>query len=194
MFRTKAIVFAFGLAALATPTFSQGAPPGGVSGQVTVTNPDTSPVPTTVLNPATAPALTSSVDDPGRLAYQSSGFGDCSPGPTFGCEISFSAVPAGHRLVVQHVSGGFRDPTGVIVQLGSTTSGNVESVFSHFLAISVNSLSAFDQPVLMYVDAGDYPEVNLSNLGSTAFSPLFEMTLTGYLLDCTASPCAQIHN
>src|SRR5215831_9832949 len=37
----------------------------------TVLNPATSPVPATVLNPATMPALTSSVDDPGRIAYQS---------------------------------------------------------------------------------------------------------------------------
>ena len=36
----------------------------------TVLNPATSPVPATVLNPATMPALTSSVDDPGRVAYQ----------------------------------------------------------------------------------------------------------------------------
>jgi hypothetical protein len=36
----------------------------------TVLNPSTAPVPTTVLNPATQPALTRSVDDPGRIAYQ----------------------------------------------------------------------------------------------------------------------------
>jgi hypothetical protein len=70
---------------------------------VTVTNPDTSPVPTTVTNPSTAPALTSSVDDPGRVAYQSI-TGQVCANPNQ-CVVDFPAVPQGHRLVIQHVSG-----------------------------------------------------------------------------------------
>ena len=54
-----------------------------------------------VANPATNPALTRSVDDPGRIAYQSEAaclliLDECS--------FEFPAVPKNHRLVVQHVS------------------------------------------------------------------------------------------
>ena len=60
--------------------------------------------PVTVTNPARAPALTSSVDDPGRIAYQSHvELLACNNNPN--CTATFPNVPAGHRLVVQHVSG-----------------------------------------------------------------------------------------
>ena len=53
--------------------------------EVTVVNPTTNPVPTSVRNPATMSALTSSIDDPGRAAYQSAR--DCPPAP--GCPANF---------------------------------------------------------------------------------------------------------
>jgi hypothetical protein len=47
---------------------------------------------------------------------------------------------------------------------------------------------AFDQPVLFYVDAGTTPTglVQANNLQG------LELTLTGYMLDCTVAPCAAI--
>ena len=54
-----------------------------------------------VVNPATEPALTRNVDDPGRIAYQSSA--DCVLDSTF-CSFTFSVAPKNHRLVVAHVS------------------------------------------------------------------------------------------
>jgi hypothetical protein len=69
----------------------------------TVLNPSTAPVPSTVVNPSTNPALTRSVDDPGRIAYQSvSPMVSCSVDNT--CSVTFPTVPAGRRLVVQHFS------------------------------------------------------------------------------------------
>jgi len=55
-----------------------------------------------VVNPATSPALTRSVDDPGRIAYQSTA---ACVLDTDACAFDFPAVPQNHRLVVQHVSG-----------------------------------------------------------------------------------------
>ena len=54
-----------------------------------------------VVNPATSPALTRSVDDPGRIAYQSTT--TCVLNDTI-CSFDFPPVPKNHRLVVQHVS------------------------------------------------------------------------------------------
>ena len=55
-----------------------------------------------MVNPATSPALTRSVDDPGRIAYQSTA---ACVLDTDACAFDFPAVPQNHRLVVQHVSG-----------------------------------------------------------------------------------------
>ena len=72
-----------------------------------------------VANPATNPALTSSVDDPGRTAYESNV--NCSPvSGGISCQANFSAVPQGQRLVIQHISGGLlfvNDPRLVLARI-----------------------------------------------------------------------------
>jgi hypothetical protein len=156
--------------------------------------------PVTVVNPSTGPALTSSIDDPGRIAYQSvatlnSSGSHCA---ATSCNFSFAAVPQGQRLVVQHVSGLLYfngTPDAVTVQLGNG---------SGFFAPFVDNESLFDQPVLYYVDGGTSPVVNVSLLvpvsqsgGAGTSKDMFtadpqSVTLTGYLLNCTVSPCAAI--
>ena len=142
-----------------------------------------------VVNPATEPALTRSVDDPGRIAYQSTAV--CFPA-TNTCSFNFPAVPKNHRLVVEHVSvslvGTPTGPTGAQVSL----SGGANQAFSFLLAPpSFLGASQFDQPVLQYFDAGSPPfllavaDVNLSSSDSIAI-------LSGYLLDCATTPCAAI--
>jgi hypothetical protein len=82
--------------------------------------------PVTVGNPATSPALTSSVDDPGRIAYQSAvTIPGCASnaGP---CAAKFSAVPQNHRLVIQHVSGSIAvssNPGSILVVLSQFVAG-----------------------------------------------------------------------
>jgi hypothetical protein len=63
-----------------------------------------------VVNPATEPALTRNVDDPGRIAYQSTA--TCVLDST-ACTFNFPAVPKNHRLVVQHLSGTLLFAAGV---------------------------------------------------------------------------------
>ena len=70
-----------------------------------------------VANPATNPALTSSVDDPGRIAYESNV--NCSVFGGVFCTATFAAVPQGQRLVIQHISGGLlfvNDPRLVLAR------------------------------------------------------------------------------
>src|SRR5437899_2414856 len=134
--RYLAAIFAAlaGLAVLVAPiesTFAQ-----KPSTPVTVVNPE---VPVTVVNPATSPALTSSVDDPGRIAYQS----DVPTGSGF---VLFPVVPPGHRLVIQHVSG-FAiyggAPTRVVVDLSTTPF----FIHSAFFAPLLRENSFLDHPV-----------------------------------------------
>ena len=141
--------------------------------------------PVTVVNPATSPALTSNVDDPGRIAYQTAQEPECTLNP---CDFSFPDVPAGHRLVIQHVSGELflaLTPSAIFVRLAGTGFLNRSVFFAPF--VGRNSL--FDQSVLFYYDAGQVPGVEIS-LAGTNFAGGQIVTLTGYLLDCTAVPCS----
>jgi hypothetical protein len=141
-----------------------------------------------VVNPATEPALTRSVDDPGRIAYQSRA--ECILDSN-ACSFDFPAVPKNHRLVVQHVSGSLAFATGDGRGAQVTLNGGANNALSAFIAPpSFQSESAFDQPVLQYFDAGSAPllvavaDIMLAS-GSSA-------TISGYLLDCAKTPCEPI--
>ena len=146
-----------------------------------------------VVNPATNPALTRNVDDPGRIAYQTT-VTNCSLTETT-CSFSFPAVPQGHRLVVEHVSGFLSlnsNASGANVFL---TGGANEARSSFFALPGLQFASSgsilFDQAVLQYLDAGSAPfiatvtDVIPNANGSTA-------TVSGYLLDCATTLCEAI--
>jgi hypothetical protein len=172
----------------------------GVSGAVTATQSGSWNVGLTgtpnvkVANPATAPVLALNVNDPGRIAYQSSMFG-CGGGTTnTSCEIDFKSVPAGHMLVVQHVSL-YIQPTGtpslanVFVQ-----PSDFRFPVSSFVIPEPNggNAIALDQSVLVYVDAGAFLMINFGVPGATGIGPFTGAAITGYMLDCTIAPCAAI--
>jgi len=126
------------------------------------------------------------VDDPGRIAYEN------EQGLGAGQDlVVFPKVPAGHRLVIQHVSAELRFQSFVSSQVQVLVSGGGQAS-SNFLAPFSKSLAGFDQLVQLYVDAGEAPAVQIvADAGLTQVSSGF-LTLTGYLLDCTAAPCAAI--
>jgi len=126
------------------------------------------------------------VDDPGRIAYESEQ--SIGAGQDF---VVFPKVPAGHRLVIQHVSAELRFQSFVSSQVQVVVSAGGQAA-SNFLAPFSQTLAGFDQLVQLYVDAGETPAVQIvADLGLTQVSSGF-LTLTGYLLDCTAAPCATI--
>lgn len=126
------------------------------------------------------------VDDPGRIAYQS----EQSVGPS-GIFI-FPKVPAGHRLVIQHVSAevNFQSDVNGLVQVLVAVAGNSEGS-SNFLAPFSLNLTLFDQLVQLYADGGATPNVQFVADGGLPVSS-GSVTLMGYLLDCTAAQCATI--
>ena len=122
------------------------------------------------------------VDDPGRIPYQSSQ--TISAGQR---AFVFSAVPVGHRLVIQHVSAHVNLQSAVTDQAEISVSAS-DSGSSNFLSQFSGKLVEFDQPVQLYVDAGDVPEVVvLVDAGLTVVANAFG-TMSGYLLDCTVAP------
>jgi hypothetical protein len=132
--------------------------------------------------------LAVNVNDPGRIAYQSATINlPCNGGF---CSTVFPAVPTNHRLVVQHFSGQTTYsgvPSLVIARL--LQNGNI-TVLTTFLPPISGNVTEFDQPVLVYFDAGQSPEAITGSLSATAVNASF--SLTGYLLDCTIAPCTAI--
>jgi hypothetical protein len=143
-----------------------------------------------VTNPATAPALFLNVNDPGRIPYQSELSSTC---PADECFLTFPVVPTNHRLVIQHFSGeitfsGAPAPLGTILRgLGGPQSASMVTT-SLPATGPFHATTLFDHLVLLSFDAGKQPVAALS-----APSILFaDITLIGYMLDCTIAPCAAI--
>jgi hypothetical protein len=134
---------------------------------------------------AAPPLPVREVDDPGRIAYeseQSIGAGQDV--------VPFPKVPAGHRLVIQHVSADLHFQSVVSAQVEVLVTGG--QGFSSFLAPFSQNLTDFDQLVQLYADAGEAPVVQLVPDGGGTQVSFGTLKLTGYLLDCTVAPCAPI--
>jgi hypothetical protein len=143
-----------------------------------------------VANPATAPALFLNVNDPGRIPYQSTlAASFCQLAR---CQATFTAVPALHRLVIQHFSG-FAEFSALPSGASAVLSTLPLSFFNAFIlptpVPAANGFEVdFDQPAQLYYDAGQQPVATV-NAGFIASA---EFTVIGYMLDCTVAPCAAI--
>jgi len=199
------VVVGCAVAGMIVAALSTGTAQAVVSTLVSVVNATTSPVPTSVVNPGTSPVLGSSVDEPGRIAYQStvSMSGQCTVGNA--CGFQFPVVPSGHRVVIQHISGAVTltpvstgaAPTTIYVQILGPTNNNLAAFFA---PIGVSNSSAlfepFDEPILLYVDGSTAVSVTVVINGGTGgfeggSSPQF-VTFMGYELNCTQVACAPI--
>jgi len=139
----------------------------------------------------------------GRIPYQAkvrvtTGGGGC---PSNGvCIFNAPAIPAGKRLVVQHVvvSVGLStvptpSPPGAIetfIQNGNSDTPG--PILSSFLVPFIGLNADVDQAVQFYVDAGEtyFVTVIVRGGNGTLFATSFNVT--GYLLDCSANQCAKI--
>jgi hypothetical protein len=160
--------------------------------------------PVQVMNTSAAPALASSIDEPGRAPYVSSVLDlgkNCGLG--FECDFSFTPVPAGHRLVVQELSGFIQfnySPTAwaeVFLSASGATSSEGQFIVNGttFGTSSFGGTRAsFTQAFHGYFDAGDTPIISVQARNTTfpADNSTEVATLKGYLIDCTAGPCPAI--
>jgi len=175
------VVLGFTFAGMIGVAFGTGTAQAVVATLVEVVNPSTSPVPTSTVN----------VTDPGRIAYETTASSLCTVGISF-CSIEFPSVPAGHRLVIQHVSGSAQfnaDPGDVTAVLA----GNQDPFDINFLVpTATTDLRSFDQSVLAYVNSGNnwILQVKASNASASVTS--LSLSASGYELDCTAATCAPI--
>jgi hypothetical protein len=136
-----------------------------------------------ISNTATNPALTSRIDDPGRVPYQA---GKSCNGCT---SVTFGPVPANHRLVVGNISGQINFFAAPFFSTVSASPGGVpRSQFFPPLNPALN-FTIFDQPVNFYVDQNQ--SVTVTVAANTDIMDT-NISVTGYLLDCNAAPCAAV--
>jgi hypothetical protein len=154
--------------------------------------------PVTVLNTTANPAITLDAEQAARAPYSSSVNQVCAPGLGT-CQFLFSGH-AGHRIVIQNVSG------EIAVAPGTTNLPNIffgtgnngiggnfwgfppgPIVPSGLGSILVNN---FNQSVLAYIDQGGSAQVSVytNHTGNSI------VTLTGYIQDCSVVPCPALQN
>lgn len=136
-------------------------------------------------------------DDPGRIAYQSRQFpgGPCAINAAFQC-FTFGPVPAGHRLVAQHVSASWEFsavPNAFSVYVQDSGFHTITAFSPVITSTTPPVIAAVDYPVQFYIDASQTYVIELLYDGATGVG-MAEVSVTGYLLDCTAAPCAAIAN
>jgi hypothetical protein len=148
--------------------------------------------PVRVLNTSSGPAIASLVDDPGRTPYVA--FADATTGTNV-CFFTFPAVPAGKRVVIQHVSGFLTLSAPPSVLEGTLLSPGLTNIHFNVPPSPTGTTTSFDNPILYYVEGGQAPSANIS-AGAVLFNPgsIQGVQLIGYELDCNAAPCAPIAN
>jgi hypothetical protein len=143
-----------------------------------------------VTNTTANPVITSRMDDPGRIPYLSAvaSLGGCN-----NCLIHFPAVPPNHRLVIQHaiITGGLTGP-GVVQGTISVGAIRMSSFFIPTALTGSLYSYAQDEPMLAFVDGGDAPLVAVNVYAGSSQNEEFEVSLSGYMLDCAAAPCSAI--
>jgi hypothetical protein len=149
-------------------------------------------------NTAAAPLFVRNMDDHGRNAYQSVNV--VQPGNCSGQSCFFLAprVPAGHRLVVEHVSGSVTlalnsKPNLISIDVDNASGTGILG-FSLPPPYPPGGVISFERSVLFYVDENQPyifqafvdPASSFDSGSSTTF------VATGYLVDCGAGSCQAI--
>jgi hypothetical protein len=140
-------------------------------------------------------ALVSNVDDPGRIPYAVEKI--CSPSASQICITNTPPVPAGKRLVVTHVSGQLIEnlPSGTYIELTVSNQfrlGDVHLPVTYMGNGFGHNIFVFDQQELIFCDAGQALQMRLELGQIPDEGSSVTYTVSGYLLDCTAGPCAAI--
>jgi len=153
--------------------------------------------PVQVMNTPSAPAIGVDAEKLARIPYQSSYRTTTCTGLT-NCFFQFTAAPTGYRLVVEQVSGLFEiSNTATAPPTGLIEGSNFLNVFAFTAAngqiYNGTIMSGINIPVKMLFDTsegspvafvyGDYPSI--TGLPS-------EMTLSGYLENCSITGCPTI--
>lgn len=129
-------------------------------------------------------------DEPGRVPYAKTASAVCSNLAPRRCTFTWDPVPAGKRLVVEHVS--------ALVETGSvnvtldhlaltTSDPSTAGPVLQWFAMSQVSIAKFmmNDPALAYVEAGQSPQA-VTPFQNSSDTIVGYATITGYLVDLLA--------
>jgi len=119
-----------------------------------------------------------------RIPYQSTQF---TVGGCVSCQLSFTAAPSGHRLVLQHISAQLQGSTQLALSIGTGFGSQPSWTFGGTLGAS--NIGGINQDLLGYFDPADgTPNVTVPGGGVLNGT----VTLTGYLENCSITGCPAI--
>jgi hypothetical protein len=154
--------------------------------------------PVQVMNTSSAPAVSVDAERLARIPYQSAYLATTCTGVT-SCFFRFSPAPAGYRLVVENVSGWFQLSNGAGPANGVLESSNVSNIFlCGFTTINgpISNgliLASVNQSTRMLFDPSDgAPAVFVTGNFPAVTGVNSDVTLTGYLENCSITGCPAI--
>ena len=130
-------------------------------------------------------AFTKNIDERGRNPYLQTV--SCLTNTSNECTVSFPAVPANKRLVVEHVNVAVETVTPLS---NVALSGNSFTSLFPFLQLQsqggpVGFFYIANQPLLTYYEAGQSPQLDVAANAGTSETVASSATLSGYLVDLT---------
>jgi hypothetical protein len=127
-------------------------------------------------------ALTKNIDEKGRVPYMQQVFLDCVVGSNF-CDFNFPAVPAGKRLVIEHVSANISTQAAFGVNATFLIApGGAFSLPGRTMASP--QVIGVNEPVLAYFEAGESPLYRVVYNSPLNFG-FMTAVLSGYMVDLT---------
>jgi hypothetical protein len=152
--------------------------------------------PVTVMNTTTGPANTLDAGLSSRIPYVSTASVNCGSGINE-CGFLFTAAPAGFRLVIETISGEFKLSSGVTTPpngiLFFNTASEPEWGFSAPIGPTNGpTFARFSQPITAYADPSDGQPI--VDVDATFTSTAQRVTLSGYLINCSLTPCPAIQH
>src|SRR5260370_12773885 len=152
--------------------------------------------PVTVMNTSANPASTLDAGRASRIPYVSTVSFNCGSGISE-CVPLFTAAPTGFRLVIENISGEFKLAPGVTIPPAGDLSFNngIFPVWGFSATVGPtngSTIARFSQPVKAYADPSDGQplvrvDANWNNVPQT-------LTLSGYLINCSLTPCPAIQH
>ena len=128
---------------------------------------------------AISATLVKNVDEKGRAPYMQYGVRVCQ-GEAI-CDLAFPPVPAGKRLVVEHVNGGVSFAANTLRFTALVAPQNVQFLLPA-RPISDANLMIVNESTLAFFETGQIP-VFRAGLSSTTDTTPINATISGYLVD-----------
>ena len=124
-----------------------------------------------------------------RIPYQSTNF---TSGGCVSCQLSFTAAPPGHRLVLQHISAQLQGSTQLALSVGTGLIGfSYQPSWTFEGTLGTSNTCGINQDLLAYFDPADgQPNVTVPGGGLLNGT----VTLTGYLENCSITGCPAIQH